>query len=136
MYINDLSNIETWTKVNMGGLPGACVPETMRFNGNGGDPGSGSCTEAASPLWNAEDITSGPLADGAYTLTATATDAIASPVTSTRTRPSPAVTAPDVPSFAKENRATPQTSNSCPPVGRNRSRSGGSRDRPYIRGRR
>ena len=60
MYINDLSNIETWTKANMGGLPGACVPETMRFNGNGGDPGSGSCTEAASPLWNAEDITSGP----------------------------------------------------------------------------
>ena len=60
MYINDLSNIETWTKANMGGLPGACVPETMRFNGNGGDPGSGSCTEAASPSWNAEDITSGP----------------------------------------------------------------------------
>ena len=39
MYINDLSNIETWTKAKMGGLPGACVPETMRFNGNGGDPG-------------------------------------------------------------------------------------------------
>jgi Bacterial Ig-like domain len=60
MYINDLPNIEAWTKANMGGLPGACVPETMRFNGNGGDPGSGSCTEAASPSWNALDITSGP----------------------------------------------------------------------------
>ena len=61
MYINDLSNIETWTKANMGGLPGACVPETMRFNGNGGDPGSR--TAAARPprrCWNAEDITSGP----------------------------------------------------------------------------
>ncbi|HTU73967.1 MAG TPA: Ig-like domain-containing protein [Trebonia sp.] len=60
MYINDLPAIETWTKATMGGLPGACVPETMRFNGNGGDPASGSCTEAASPLWNALDITSGP----------------------------------------------------------------------------
>ncbi len=60
MYINDLPSIEAWTKATMGGRPGACVPETMRFNGNGGDPGSGSCTEAASPSWNALDITSGP----------------------------------------------------------------------------
>ena len=35
MYINDLPAIEAWTKAQMGGLPGACVPETMRFNGNG-----------------------------------------------------------------------------------------------------
>ncbi len=35
MYIKDLSAIEAWTKAKMGGLPGACVPETMRFNGNG-----------------------------------------------------------------------------------------------------
>jgi hypothetical protein len=49
----------------MGGLPGACVPETMSFNGNGyyGDgpvASDGSCALAASPQWNAEDITSGP----------------------------------------------------------------------------
>jgi Bacterial Ig-like domain len=62
MYINDLPAIETWTKAQMGGLPGACVPETMSFNGNGFyDDGSGdaSCSLAASPDYNAEDITSG-----------------------------------------------------------------------------
>jgi hypothetical protein len=65
MYISDLKNIEAWTKAQMGGLPGACVPETMSFNGNGyyGDgpvANDGSCALAASPQWNAEDITSGP----------------------------------------------------------------------------
>ena len=63
MYIKDLSNIETWTTQQMGGLPGACVPEVMRFNGNGGDPGKGAnsgCSEPGSPNWNALDITSGP----------------------------------------------------------------------------
>ena len=40
---------------------------------------------------------------------------------------------PDGPSSAKETCATPQTSNSRPPLSRNRSRSGGSRDRPWIR---
>jgi hypothetical protein len=63
MYINDLSAIEAWTKQQMGGLPGACVPEVMRFNGNGGDPSPGAnsgCSEPGSPNWNALDITSGP----------------------------------------------------------------------------
>ncbi len=65
MYINDLPAIEAWTKAQMGGLPGACVPETMSFNGNGYyDDGpvasDASCALAASPQWNAEDITSGP----------------------------------------------------------------------------
>jgi Big-like domain-containing protein len=64
MYINDLPNIEAWTKAQMGGLPGACVPETMSFNGNGyySDgpvPSDASCALAASPQWNAEDISSG-----------------------------------------------------------------------------
>jgi hypothetical protein len=64
MYINDLPAIEAWTKAQMGGLPGACVPETMSFNGNGyyGDgpvPSDASCALAASPQWNAEDISSG-----------------------------------------------------------------------------
>ena len=35
MYLNDLPAIESWTSAQMGGKPGACVPETMRFNGNG-----------------------------------------------------------------------------------------------------
>jgi hypothetical protein len=65
MYINDLSAIEAWTKAQMGGLPGACVPETMSFNGNGyyGDgpvQSDGSCALAAAPQWNAENISSGP----------------------------------------------------------------------------
>ncbi|WP_103885020.1 fascin domain-containing protein [Actinacidiphila yanglinensis] len=62
LYQNNLSAIEAWTKQQMGGLPGACVPEVMRFNGNGGDPGAGAnaaCSEPGSPNWNALDITSG-----------------------------------------------------------------------------
>ena len=35
LYRENLSNIENWTKENMNGLPGSCVPETMRFNGQG-----------------------------------------------------------------------------------------------------
>ncbi|MFJ2958975.1 Ig-like domain-containing protein [Streptomyces sp. NPDC087270] len=63
MYADDTPQIEAWTKTAMGGLPGSCVPETMRFNGNGGDltPGANaSCSEASSPNWNALDISSGP----------------------------------------------------------------------------
>ncbi len=63
LYLNPLANIETWTKAQMGGLAGACIPEVMRFNGNGGDPGTGAnaaCSEPGSPNWNALDITSGP----------------------------------------------------------------------------
>jgi hypothetical protein len=64
MYINELPAIEAWTGQQMGGLPGACVPETMSFNGNGyyndGPVASdASCALAASPQWNAEDISSG-----------------------------------------------------------------------------
>jgi hypothetical protein len=56
MYINDLPEIEAGTKANMGGLPGACVAETMRFNGYD----DGNCDEANSPNFNALTITSGP----------------------------------------------------------------------------
>jgi hypothetical protein len=64
MYLNDLPAIESWTKAQMGGLPGACVPETMRFNGNGYYNGgsnsqNASCALASSPSYNAETITSG-----------------------------------------------------------------------------
>lgn len=64
MYLNDLPAIETWTKEQMNGLPGACVPETMRFNGNGYYNGgsasaNASCAFASSPSYNAETLTSG-----------------------------------------------------------------------------
>ena len=35
LYRNNLANIEAWTRKHMRGLPGSCVPETMRFNGRG-----------------------------------------------------------------------------------------------------
>ena len=62
LYQNNLTAIEAWTNQQMGGLPGACVPEVMRFNGNGGNPGAGAnaaCSEPGSPNWNALDVTSG-----------------------------------------------------------------------------
>ena len=64
MYLNDLPAIQSWTSANMNGKPGACVPETMRFNGNGYYNGGGitnnaSCATASSPSFNAETITSG-----------------------------------------------------------------------------
>ena len=45
MYLNDLPAIESWTSAQMGGKPGACVPETMRFNGNGYYNGGGITLE-------------------------------------------------------------------------------------------
>ena len=64
MYLNDLPAIKSWTSGQMGGKPGACVPETMRFNGNGFYNGgsntqNASCALASSPSYNAETITSG-----------------------------------------------------------------------------
>jgi hypothetical protein len=65
MYADDLPNIEAWASQEMGGLPGACVPETMRFNGNGfygggDDRSNASCAQASSPSWNALNVSSGP----------------------------------------------------------------------------
>ncbi len=64
MYLNDLPAIESWTSAQMGGKPGACVPETMRFNGNGyynggSTSGNASCATVSSPSYNAENVTSG-----------------------------------------------------------------------------
>jgi hypothetical protein len=64
MYLNDLPAIESWTSAQMGGKAGACVPETMRFNGNGYYNGgnntqNASCATASSPSYNAENVTSG-----------------------------------------------------------------------------
>src|SRR5580692_7833992 len=65
MYLNDLTNIKSWTSAQMGGLTGACVPETMRFNGNGyynggSNSSNASCAIASSPSYNALNIASGP----------------------------------------------------------------------------
>jgi hypothetical protein len=35
LYTSNVSNIQNWTKQRMGNRAGICVPETMRFNGNG-----------------------------------------------------------------------------------------------------
>src|SRR5580700_9006332 len=64
MYLNDLPAIESWTSAQMGGKPGACVPETMRFNGNGyynggSNSSNASCATASSPSYNALNVASG-----------------------------------------------------------------------------
>ncbi len=65
MYLDDLPAIESWTSAQMGGKAGACVPETMRFNGNGyynggSNSSNASCAMASSPSYNALNIASGP----------------------------------------------------------------------------
>jgi hypothetical protein len=51
--------MQAWTTSQMGGKSGICVPETMRFNGNGGGEGDQSCQQSASPNWNALTLSSG-----------------------------------------------------------------------------
>ena len=64
LYLSNLSNLEAWTRQYMGGRPGICVPETMRYNGNGfqndGTPFSdASCDENIPPTWNGQTVTTG-----------------------------------------------------------------------------
>ena len=67
LYRANLENIEAWTKTHMKGLPGSCVPETMRFNGRGieyestWDPISIGldCDAAFKPYYNARTISTG-----------------------------------------------------------------------------
>jgi hypothetical protein len=62
LYRSNVANIRAWTQSKMGGRAGLCVPETMRFNGNGywyGGESDASCDESASPNYNALTITSG-----------------------------------------------------------------------------
>jgi len=65
LYRSNLKNIEAWTRTHMGGRPGACVPETMRFNGRGyeneswmGGPGI-NCSAKSPPYYNARTLTTG-----------------------------------------------------------------------------
>jgi len=64
LYTSNLANLVSWTQANMGGLPGICVPETMRFNGNGYQSDSNpdltaSCDENIAPTWNGMTVTTG-----------------------------------------------------------------------------
>jgi hypothetical protein len=68
LYRENLSNIEDWTKKHMAGRPGICVPETMRFNGQGieyeadwkGPPVIGlNCDAASRPYYNARTLSTG-----------------------------------------------------------------------------
>jgi Cellulose binding domain len=61
LYTSNLANIENWTKSKMGGRAGTCVPETMRFNGNGyySYSGNDSCNQGNGAGFNAMTLTSG-----------------------------------------------------------------------------
>jgi hypothetical protein len=62
LYTNNLANIQAWTNQKMSGRQGICVPETMRFNGNGtynGGTDNASCDATIAPTWNSLTITSG-----------------------------------------------------------------------------
>jgi hypothetical protein len=65
LYRDNLANIEAWTEDRMKGRPGACVPETMRFNGQGFEnedwvktPGR-NCDAGSPPYYNARTISTG-----------------------------------------------------------------------------
>jgi len=67
LYRENLANIENWTKAHMKGLPGVCVPETMRFNGRGIEYESGwipismglNCDASFKPYYNARTLSTG-----------------------------------------------------------------------------
>ncbi len=67
LYREDLATIERWTGENMRGLPGACVPETMRFNGPGIEYESAwkpastgrDCDANFKPYYNARTLSTG-----------------------------------------------------------------------------
>ncbi len=64
LYLSNLASLEAWTRQYMGGRPGICVPETMRYNGNGfqNDPtpfSDASCDQNIAPTWNGQTVTTG-----------------------------------------------------------------------------
>lgn len=67
LYRENLASIEDWTKRHMQGLPGACVPETMRFNGRGIEYESSwkpisigrDCDANFHPYYNARTLSTG-----------------------------------------------------------------------------
>lgn len=65
LYRENLPSILQWTKQHMGGRPGACVPETMRFNGKGYENETWmkkpaiNCGEDSPPYYNARTLSTG-----------------------------------------------------------------------------
>lgn len=65
LYNDNLDNLAQWTREHMGGRPGVCIPETMRFNGPGYEneywlKSQGiSCSEDSRPYYNARTISTG-----------------------------------------------------------------------------
>jgi hypothetical protein len=62
LYQSNVSNISAWTSSRMPGRSGLCVPETMRFNGNGyyfGGESNASCDSTIAPTYNSLTLTSG-----------------------------------------------------------------------------
>ena len=67
LYREDLPTIENWTHQSMGGRAGACIPETMRFNGPGIEYESSwtpislahDCDEHWTPYYNARTLSTG-----------------------------------------------------------------------------
>jgi hypothetical protein len=67
LYRGNLANIEDWTNSHMQGLPGICVPETMRFNGRGIEYETVSnpavvaldCDANFTPYYNARTLSTG-----------------------------------------------------------------------------
>ena len=67
LYRENLANIEEWTKKHMEGRMGACVPETMRFNGRGIEYESTwqtiamglDCAADFKPYYNSRTLTTG-----------------------------------------------------------------------------
>jgi alpha-L-fucosidase 2 len=65
LYRENLQRIEQWTKTHMNDRAGACVPETMRFNGKGFEnetwiqtPGL-NCAADSKPYYNARTLSTG-----------------------------------------------------------------------------
>ncbi|MGY4911609.1 RICIN domain-containing protein [Micromonospora aurantiaca (nom. illeg.)] len=60
LYRNNVSAIAAWTSAHYPGRQGLCVPETMRFNGNGTwFPGNESCDSTIAPSYNSQTVTTG-----------------------------------------------------------------------------
>ena len=64
LYTSNLANIQAWTSAHVPGTTGACVPETMRFNGNGFYGGgsaasNASCDSTIAPSYNSLNLSTG-----------------------------------------------------------------------------
>ncbi|MFI5797761.1 glycosyl hydrolase family 95 catalytic domain-containing protein [Streptomyces sp. NPDC051677] len=64
LYRSNLDNIAAWTRDHFPGRQGLCVPETMRFNGNGyyapgWAEGNASCDSLITPSYNSQTVTTG-----------------------------------------------------------------------------